>query len=56
MPAWKVTPDAHEGKDEKQDTPGRRNPGIEDSDSDDKENDAPRVKIPPPIFKGLPGE
>ena len=35
---------------------GRRNPHeIEDSDSDEEDN-KPRVKIPPPIFKGLPGE
>ena len=26
-----------------------------DTDSDD-DDDTPRVKIPPPIFKGLPGE
>ena len=36
--------------------PGRRNPhGIEDNNSDEEE-DGPRVKIPPLIFKGLPRE
>ena len=33
----------------------RRHPGIEYSNSDE-EDDTPHVKIPPPIFKGLPGE
>ena len=37
--------------------PDRRNPHeIEDDDSDEEEDDAPQVKISPPIFKGLPRE
>ena len=35
--------------------PGRRNPGIEDSNSsEEEEDDAPRVKIPPPYLKDSP--
>ena len=45
-------------EDQMLDTPGRRHPyGSDDDNSDDEEEeDIPRVKIPPPIFKGVPGE
>ena len=37
--------------------PGQRiPPGIGDDDSNEEEDDRLHIKIPPPIFKGLPGE
>ena len=34
---------------------GRRPPGTNDSNLDDDGVETPQVKIPPPIFKGIPG-
>ena len=40
-----VNPDADESKDQ-----------DDDNSDNDKEDDTPQVKMPPPIFKGIPRE
>ena len=48
--------DAQVKRKERQDSGRKDTDNSIDTDSGDKEDAKPQVQIPPPIFKGLPGE